>query len=335
VSVFFGLLIAAGVLAIALVAMQLGINRSVMQMLEQSPPLHAIENDPAPEAEPFAFQTADGLTLQGALYPPTDHSPCGLVLFFHELGGDQWSASSYCEGLLNAGFAVVTFAFRNHDGSDRLNNYDALHWLSDHELADIRGFLDYLESRADLASLPWTAFGVSRGGGAALIATALSPRIRGTLCESAYSTLCLMSTFSRRWVELFVPRWALRLIPDWHVELSLAGGRRYSEFRRGVRYLHVERFLSRLGNRPVLLISGQRDSYVTPEIATALQRSIGDNSELWIVPGARHNRSRVADETAYDARLVEFVEPLCEADEAAASPAEVVDRAAIEAQRLA
>ena len=162
-SLYLGLLIAAGILAIALIAMQLGINRSVMQMMEQSPPLHAVENDPAPEAEPFSFRTADGLTLQGTLYPPTDQAPRGLVLFFHELGGDQWSASSYCEGLLNAGFAVVTFAFRNHDGSDRLDNYDSLHWLSEHELADIRGFLSYLESRADLSSLPWTAFGVSRG----------------------------------------------------------------------------------------------------------------------------------------------------------------------------
>ena len=333
-SLYLGLLIAAGILAIALIAMQLGINRSVMQMMERSPPLHAVENDPAPEAEPFSFQTADGLTLQGTLYPPTDQAPRGLVLFFHELGGDQWSASSYCEGLLNAGFAVVTFAFRNHDGSDRLDNYDSLHWLSEHELADIRGFLRYLESRADLSSLPWTAFGVSRGGGAALIATALSPRIRGALCESAYSTLCLMSTFSRRWVELFVPRWALRLIPDWHVELSLAGGRRYSEFRRGVRYLHVERFLSELGNRPVLLISGQRDSYVTPEIATSLQQSIGGNSELWLVPDARHNRSREVNEAAYDARLVEFVEPLCSSDEAEAID-KVVDRSAIETQRSA
>ena len=111
-----GLLIVAVIGAIALTAMQLGINRSVMQMMEQSPPLHAIENDPSPEAERFSFQTSDGLELQGSLYPPTDQSPRGVVLFFHELGGDQWSASSYCEGLLNAGFAVATFAFRNHGG---------------------------------------------------------------------------------------------------------------------------------------------------------------------------------------------------------------------------
>lgn len=319
-----GVSIAAGIAAIALIAVQLGINRSVMRMLEQSPPLHAIENDPAPEAEPFLFQTDDGLELQGAVYPPTDQSPRGLVLFFHELGGDQWSASSYCDGLLNAGFAVATFAFRNHGNSERLSDYDALHWLSEHELADIRGFLGYLDSRADLSSLPWTAFGVSRGGGAALIATATCPRIRGVVSESGYSTMCLMSTFSHRWVELFVPRWALRLIPDWHVELSLAGGRRYSEFRRGVKYLHLERFLPKLGEQPVLLISGQRDSYVTPEIAASLHQSVGDQSELWMVPRARHNRSREVDESMYDTRLVEFVEQFCSSAEepATTEPAE-------------
>lgn len=319
----FGISIAAGIAAIALIAMQLGINRSVMQMLEQSPPLHAIENEPFPEADTFALTTTDGLELAGAIYPPTDQSPRGLVLFFHELGGDQWSASSYCDGLLNAGFAVATFAFRNHGTSARMENYAPLHWLSDYELIDIRSFIEHLEQRADLSSLPWMAFGVSRGGGAALIAASVCPRIRSVVCESAYSTRCLMSTFSRRWVELFVPRWALRLIPEWHVELSLAGGRLYSEFRRRVRYLHLERFLPGLKQRPVLLISGQRDSYVTPEIAESLQKSVGGNCELWMVPGARHNRSREVNDEAYDSRIVEFIEAHSVSDEAQPATSEL------------
>ena len=82
----------------------------------------------------------------------------------------------------------------------------------------------------------------------------------------------------------------------------------------------------------MLLISGQRDSYVTPEIATSLQQSIGGNSELWLVPGARHNRSREVDEAAYDARIVAFVEPLC-CDDEAETITKVVDRSAIETQR--
>ncbi|MHC4874934.1 MAG: alpha/beta hydrolase [Planctomycetota bacterium] len=305
-----GASVAAGLAAVVLIALQLGINRSVKRMLEQAPPLHAVENDPVSDAEPFSFTTEDGLILQGALHPPTDQSPRGLVLFFHELGGDQWSASSYCQGLLDAGFAVASFAFRNHGTSDRMDDYESLHWLSHHELLDIRALIAHLESRADLASLPWIAFGVSRGGGASLIAAAECSRIRGVICESAYSTTSLMSAFSRRWVELFVPRWASRLIPTWHVELSLTGGRVYSELQRRVRYLHVERFVTDLRERPVLLISGERDSYVTPNVADALQKTVGSSSDLWMVPGARHNRSRAIDPQQYDARLVDFVNQL-------------------------
>jgi plasmid maintenance system antidote protein VapI len=54
----------------------------------------------------------------------------------------------------------------------------------------------------------------------------------------------------------------------------------------------------------VLLISGARDSYVTPEIAQRLLSVIGDQAELWMVPGAKHNMSRAMMTEEYDRRII-------------------------------
>ena len=117
----------------------------------------------------------------------------------------------------------------------------------------------------------------------------------------------MMTLFSQRWVSLLVPQWMAGWIPAWHVELSLTGCRLYSQFKRKCRYVHLERTLESLKHRPVLLISGERDNYVRPEIATSLHESLGNESaQLWMVPKARHNGARQAEPESYDQRLVEF-----------------------------
>ena len=61
----------------------------------------------------------------------------------------------------------------------------------------------------------------------------------------------------------------------------------------------------------MLLISGQRDNYVRPEIAQSLHESLsGESAELWMVQKARHNGARQADQDGYDQRLVAFFSSL-------------------------
>ncbi|NQV29140.1 MAG: alpha/beta fold hydrolase, partial [Rhodopirellula sp.] len=237
-----------------------------------------------------------------------------------------WSTMSYCEGLFQAGFEILSFDFRNHGTSEKQNGYEPLHWLTEFELVDVRGALQLIQSRDELKQQPLGVFGVSRGGAAALAAAAFSENVECVACESAYSTRAMMSLFSQRWVSLLVPQWMSGWIPAWHVEISLYGGRLYSQLRRKCRYAHLEHTLPALRTRPVLLISGERDNYVRPEIAQALHRSLGEESaELWMVPNARHNGARQADPKGYDRRLVEFFSMLDSSrlDGRPAEPAEV------------
>lgn len=295
------------VLMVALLVLELVTARSVMRMFEHAPPLNAREHALDPRAERLLIETGDGLTLHGSLYLPCEAPPRGLVLFCHELGGDHWSAMAYAGGLYRAGFAVLAFDFRGHGQSDTMFGYEPLHWLTEFEMDDVRSAIRFIGEREDLCDLPLGLFGVSRGGGAALAAAAESDAVVCVVADGAYTAHSMMRLYARRWITLFIPVWLERWFPQFIVQGTLAIARWLSEFRRGCRYVILERYLPALRNRAVLLINGKRDNYVQPEIAELLQAEIGPgNASLWIVPGARHNQSRETVPTEYDARLIEF-----------------------------
>jgi pimeloyl-ACP methyl ester carboxylesterase len=295
----------------------------ILKIFETKPPFNVPVYPPQPQAEVLAFPSTDGITLRGSLQRAVEQPARGVILFFPELDGSHWSALSYAEGLLQAGFDLLAFDFRNQGESDSLPGYVPLHWPTQYELDDARAALTYLRTRDDLRGMPIGLLGISRGSQMALAIAAENSDICAVCCEGAYSTNELVTFFCLRWAFLYIPDWTMRLIPKWHFQSTLWMVRRVSEWRRRCRYLVIERWLSRLAARPVLLIAGERDNYVHPEISQGLQERIGDSAEVWIVPQAKHNRARDADPAEYDRRLAEFFsahlvpEPL---DKGAAAP---------------
>lgn len=307
---FWVILLGSAVLG--LIVLELGFQfvlvRLIVPWFEKGPPFQVPCSDEDPRAERFEFDTADGLTLQGSLYHHRDdNTPRGLVIFCHEFTGSQWTAMAYCEGLYEAGFDILAFDFRNHGSSDLLDQYTPLHWLSDHEMTDVQAAIEYAAARPELAGLPIGLYGVSRGGSAALVAAAQNAAVEAVASDGGYGTKTLMQFHTPGWALLVVPAWLYNLIPWWHSLLTLALVRWFSQKRRGVPFTNVERWLPRLASRDVLLISGGRDNYVVPEVTRKLHALIGDRcQEPWIVPRAKHNRSRSVQTLEYDHRLVEF-----------------------------
>jgi len=300
------LIVLLGVPALMVIAL-VAVNRSVVRLFEHVPLLNAVDRGPDSDCEVVSFVTSDGLTLSGGIIRPEAASIRGLILFCHEVSGNQSSARSYCEGLIEAGFAVVTFDFRNHGQSQQMPGYEPLHWLTDYELEDARAALRFIHSREELSSLPLGIFGVSRGGAAAISLAAESEEIRCVATDGAYTTNRMMRVFARRWATLLTPSWAHWMLAQWYVDTSLFLGRLRSEMTRHVHYVRLEKALRRLAGRPALLISGQRDSYVLPEITESLQATLGsETTDLWIVRGARHNQAREKATPEYDQRLVAF-----------------------------
>jgi hypothetical protein len=128
-----------------------------------------------------------------------------------------------------------------------------------------------------------------------------------------------------RFVQHVIPRWLFFLLPAWHVNLTLRKAVQLSEASRHCRYAHLETEVQGLESSHVLLVSGARDSYVTPEIAARLHEIVGLEADLWIAAGAKHNMSRAVQTEEYDRRVCDHV-VRCLAESTRVLPAVAVDR---------
>ncbi|HID21319.1 MAG TPA: alpha/beta fold hydrolase, partial [Planctomycetaceae bacterium] len=176
-----------GLIAIAEVAANWWAVRVIFSVIDTAPPFNVEPHPPNEAGKPISFPTTHGLTLRGSLYRQTDQPSRGLIIFCHELGGNHWSALSYCEGLWEAGFDILAFDFRNQGESDALPGYEPLHWLTCYEVQDVLSAIRFVRQDDQLARMPLGLFGISRGGGAALAAGALTPSVRCVACEGAFA----------------------------------------------------------------------------------------------------------------------------------------------------
>ena len=277
----------------------------IVDIFENVPPFNVVTETPHPHDELLLIPTADGVTLQGSLLNGDRKDARGLILFLPELRGNHWMARRYCDALIRHGYIVMAVDFRSQGESAMMPGYSPIHWITEFEMADVEAMLEFIESRPALSTLPIIAYGVSRGGVAALVAACRYPRIRGVIADSAFGTMSMTQFFVDRFVHYVIPQWVYRLQPTWHVDLTLRNAMQQSENRRRCKYVHLEREREHLESDLVLLISGGRDSYVTPEIATRLQSIIGEHCQLWIAPGAKHNMSRSVCTEEYDRRVLD------------------------------
>jgi pimeloyl-ACP methyl ester carboxylesterase len=277
---------------------------------------------PVEPGEFVSFRTSDGLRLSGSYFRARTRERAGVLVYCHEYLSDRWSFRPYVDELRDVGFDVFAFDFRNHGASESEPTYKPMHWASDREVRDVRAALDYLRGRADHDEAGFGLFGVSRGGTACLLVTPGERDVWGVITDGAFPTTGMMVAYSVRWTELYVTSPFLRaLMPRW-LYIFLAGlGRRQAERRLNCRFLGVERAASRLAPRPWLMIHGQRDTYVTLDVARGLFECGNGPKELWLVPDAKHNRCRECDPAAYAARLVGFLERFAPRPPVAAAPA--------------
>ena len=68
---------------------------------------------------------------------------------------------------------------------------------------------------------------------------------------------------------------------------------------------------------PLLMIHGEGDTYIKPEMARALFERVREPKELWVVPNAKHNQALHTAGDEYHRRVVEFFDRhLARVDEA-------------------
>jgi pimeloyl-ACP methyl ester carboxylesterase len=278
------------------------------RIFEEQPRFRPLRVPPAPDGEDVRFKTEDGLELAGSYFRERTGYRVGVLVFCHEFLSDRWSFQPYVDYLRDRGFDIFSFDFRNHGASDSDPGYNPLQWVSEHEVRDLRAAIGYLMSRPDCDPAGVGLFGVSRGGGSALVAAADEPRVWGVVTDGAFPTRGTTLAYVLRWAEIYVTvQFLWKKMPLCVFRFVAWAGRVYSERRLRRRFPDVERSAARLTPRPWLMIHGENDTYIGTEIARPFFDQARDPKEIWIVPGAKHNKCREVEPEAYVSRVGDFL----------------------------
>ncbi len=273
----------------------------------QEKPLFVIpRGEPDPAAEDVRVPAAGGATLQGAYFKTPAAARKGVVVFGTEYGSDRWACRPYCEALLQAGYDIFSYEPRNQGKSDAIPGYEPLQWLSEYEVADARAVLAYLAARpdADARGVGW--FGVSKGATAGLAMAAVGNGVRAVATDGGFGLFSVMTPYMRHWVRIYNKSFLVHgLLPTWFYEALARAGLARVERDRKVRFFRLEAVAGRI-DQPLLMIQGEADSYIKPEMGRALFLRARGPKEFWVVPKARHNQSLATAGDEYARRVTAF-----------------------------
>lgn len=263
-----------------------------------------------PGVDSVDFSAFDGHTLRGAmLSADPDVANRGAIIFAHEFGMDRWSCSRYAEPLRAAGYHVFTFDFRGHGESPPEEGYKPRQFPSDREQADMLGAIAHVEDYLERRGRPREVglFGLSRGGGAAILASIDIDSVKAIAVDGAFSSDAVMEYLVKRWANIFAKlRFAYQNHPvtvwrllRWIILVK-------AERKFGARYPSVRKALNRISGKPILFIHGERDTYIPLEQTQMLYGLAKHPKYLWTVPGARHNQSVMQQPEEYGRTIVDF-----------------------------
>jgi pimeloyl-ACP methyl ester carboxylesterase len=252
------------------------------------------------------FPSLDGVMLRGTYVHRHTRQRRGIVVFCHEFGGDRNAAASYASGLLDEGFDVFSFDFRNHGASDHMEGYLPRTWATRYEVNDVVGAINHLRtSDGDVEGV--ALMGLSRGGSAAISAASRNEGIWAVITDGAFESRWVTTAYIRRFMPQFV-RMApmLTAVPSFLQEL-------YGTFVHDLvarKFKHpcikLKRDIRRV-RQPLLMIHGERDHTIPVELAHRLWRKLRTSARLWIVPKGNHNRSIRSQPEQYQRRICHFL----------------------------
>lgn len=235
-----------------------------------------------------AFESADGVVLAGWYGEPA--GAAATIILSHGLPGDKRDMAGLAGALMDAGFAVLAFDFRNWGESERTPVT-----LGHREINDILGAVALARQRGG----PRRRIGIvglSMGAAAAILAAARTVAIEAVVADSSYARLDhTVERIARRVGGPFAP-------------VVWRRARRAGERLLGVPLASVAPVdaIAAISPRPVLIIHGQRDRLTDVGDAHALYRACGDPKVLWVIERAGHARTRRAGIEEYDRRVVGF-----------------------------
>lgn len=237
-----------------------------------------------PGAELVSFAASDGTPLAATFVAP--HNGAAVVLA-HGLGSDRTQMLPEARLLVEHGYGVILFDQRAHGASGgTLSTWGYL------EGGDVKAAVDYLQSRTPLAAGHIGLLGFSVGGTAVVRAAVSDPRVAAVVVEADYGSVgdefrALYSRFGP--VSQLPALWAIQAAG---IDLS---------------QVEVDRMLTAVQPRPVLLVYGTHDPAVPPSEAERMARAGGQSSTLLMIETTDHGGYMRTAPVKYSAGLLAFL----------------------------
>jgi uncharacterized protein len=240
----------------------------------------------------FVVTARDGVVLKGwkvrAAQPNGD-----WVVLFHGRSQNRMSMIDYANFLLGSGYSVVMMDARAHgESGGTIATYGHL------ERHDSSAILDALTASERVGRI--FALGESMGAAIGLQSAAIDPRISAVVAEGAFRNLHeVMYDYAGLRLSAFLGKTLFRPAAIMAVhETEQQGGFRFDEVSPEAS-VAIRKF-------PVMLISGLSDHNIPKRHAEAIFQAAAGPKELWLVPGARHQKALQTAPTEFQRRVLRF-----------------------------
>jgi uncharacterized protein len=238
--------------------------------------------------EEVSFQSGDGLKL-GGWYIPAMNSD-RTIIFCAGANGSIDPDVIYAPWFHAAHFNVLMFDWRAHGRSE-----GSITTLGYHERYDLIAAVEFAKSKG---ATQIGVLGFSMGGAVALSTAAVTPSIEAVAIDGAF--VHVLSAVAGGLIE--------RGLADW---LAYSLARLFlvmTNLRLGINLFEIDpvRWIDRIAPRPLLLIYGDRDPYVSKSEIDQLVDRANEPKEIWRVAEAAHRNIHVLRPEEYRIRLVQF-----------------------------
>lgn len=237
----------------------------------------------------FEFKTKNGLNLKAIEYEPA-LEPRGTIIACHYLGGSKESIFPYLEFLIDTGFRVVSFDFRNHGESDS----EKITKFSLDE--DVFLFMEKIKEMG--IEGPYGVMGLSMGATPALAVFERYPEIKAAVIDSGpliYVREYFDYVLNIKGIKNPLCRFFFKVL-----YLHFVGFKRMSE--------NTLKCLKKLKGRPVFFIHAEKDSTITIKNALkAFEIVKSDKTQFWRVPKSRHLTILSQNGQEYRKKVIDFL----------------------------
>ena len=228
--------------------------------------------------------------LYGWFIPDRPQAP--TLVLVHGWGRNVGKVLPYIEALHHTGFNLLAFDARHHGKSDR-DEFSTMKKFAE----DIISVLDYLDRTDKVKNRNYGIIGLSIGGGAAIYAAALDPRIKRVAAVGALASP--MDIMKKQLSDHYIPYFPLGFLILTYLQRKI---------RLRFNDIAPERFIGKAKAR-FLLIHGEQDLTIPVSHAERLlQASVNGNTELWRISGRGHSDCHL--EAGFWTRIITFFNTL-------------------------